>query len=518
MRVGLAKRWTGVVAVGATVLAANAEAQTAPQPPAPATIALHSSPSATPEPVPNELLAVTPGGLTSAVVGERAAATSYNAKAQHEAMKSAVARVDEAWAAFLPRLSGVASYERLSNFTPPSFGALISPNGAPPTPPPGCDATCQKAAQLAGEAVGREFAGISFPVLVDNWLLQATLNVPISDYFLRLTQGYSAATHSRDAARFDEIAARAASAADGRVTFYTWLGARGAVIVAVQALNDQRSHLALAKNQFDVGQASRSDVLRAETNVTNAELQVVHAKNLSDLGEKQVRVAMHARDEDPAQPGESLEVNPPPLQGNVRDLIREAIGARMEVRSIDANAAAAREQAKAGFAGALPNLQAFGDAIYANPNSRLFPPTQEWFPTWDVGVRLTWSPNDSIAGAGNIADLRAHAAQLEAQKGTLRDNIEIEVTQTFQNAREADVSLDSAKHELESGEEAYRVTKELFNNGRATSTTLTDSETELTRARLDLLNARVTARTARVRLDHALGRDVRIADGKSGAP
>jgi outer membrane protein TolC len=498
MRVGLGKGWFFAVAVGAALLATNAEAQqAAPPPSAPATMVL-ASPSVTPEPVPNELLAVTPGGLTSATVGERAAATSYSAKAEGEAMKSAVARVDEAWAAFLPRLTGVASYERLSNFTPPSFATLLPPGTNPMI--------------VAG------FAGVTFPVFVNNWLLQATLNVPISDYFLRIAQNYSAATHSRDAARFDEMAARATSSADGRVAFYTWLGARGAVIVAVQALNDQKSHLVLAKNQFDVGQASRSDVLRAQTNVTSAELQVVHAKNLSDLSEKQVRVAMHARDEDPAQPGESLEVNPPPFQGNVRDLINEALGARMEVRSIDANAVAARQQAKAGIAGELPNLQAFGDAIYANPNQRLFPPTQEWFPTWDLGVRLTWSPNDTIAGASNVADLKAHAAQLEAQKGTLRDNIEIEVTQAFQNVREADVSLDSAKQELESGEEAYRVTKELFNNGRATSTTLTDSETELTRARLDLLTARVNARTARVRLEHALGRDVPATERNTHSP
>jgi outer membrane protein TolC len=499
--------------VGALALATNAEAQTAPPPSAPpVTMTLHVSPSAAQEPVPNELLEVTSGGLTSAKVGERAAATSYSAKAQGEAMKSAEARVDEAWAAFLPRLSGVASYERLSGFTPPSFGALIPP--PPTTAPAGCGGQCVAAL----EQVGKEFKGVAFPVLVNNWLLQATLAVPISDYFLRITQTYSAATHSRDAAGFDEIAARATSAADGRVAFYSWLGARGAVIVAVQALNDQRSHLALAKNQFDVGQASKSDVLRAETNVASAELQVVHAKNLADLSEKQVRVAMHARDDEPTLPGESLEVNPPPYQGNVRELITEALGARAEVRSIDANAVAARQQAKAGYAGALPNLTAFGDAIYANPNQRLFPPTQEWFPSWDAGVRLTWSPNDTLTGSSNVTDLRARAAQLEAQKGTLRDNIEIEVTQAFQNVREADVSLDSAKHELESGEEAYRVTKELFNNGRATSTTLTDSETELTRARLDLLTARVNARTARVRLDHALGRDVRIADANGGAP
>jgi outer membrane protein TolC len=361
-----------------------------------------------------------------------------------------------------------------------------------------------------------ELATASFPVLVDQWLLQATLTVPISDYFLRLTQAYSAATHSRDAARFDAAAARAASAADGRVAFYTWLGARGSVIVAVQALNDQRSHLVLAKNLFEAGQASKSDVLRAGTNVTSAELQVVHAKNLADLAEKQMRVAMHAKDEEALVPGESLETNPPALNGNVRAFIDEALASRMEVRSIDANAAAAQEQAKAAFAGQLPVVSGVADLIYANPNSRLFPPTQEWFPTWDAGIRITWSPNDTIVGGYNVEDLKARASQLSAQRGTLRDNIEIEVTQAFQNVREFDFSLESAKTELESAEEAYRVTKELFNNGRATSTTLTDSETELTRSRLDLLTARVNARTARVRLDHALGRDVRVAQG--GAP
>ena len=57
--------------------------------------------------------------------------------------------------------------------------------------------------------------------------------------------------------------------------------------------------------------------------------------------------------------------------------------------------------------------------------------------------------------------------------------------------------------------------RELFNNGRGTSTTLTDAESDLTRARLTLLNARADARIARIRLDHALGRDVHAANDKS---
>jgi outer membrane protein TolC len=456
----------------------------------------------TPVPVPNELLQVNPGGLTSVEVGRRAGATSYTAKANEQALRGAAARVDEAWASFLPRLTGTAGYTRLSNFTPPSISGSGSLVG-----------TLAPAGVIPANTPLFSTGALVFPLVLNNYLLQATISVPISDYFFRLTSAYSAATHSQDAARYDVATARATSAADGRATFYSWLRARGAVIVAVQAMNDQRDHLKLAQNQFEVGQASKADVLRAETNEASAELQVERSKNLADLTEKQVRVAMHLADEAPMAPGESLESPLPPIAGSLHALTDEALATRLEIKSIDANAAAAREQASAAKAQRYPVVTGVGDFIEANPNPRVFPASQTWFPTWDLGAKLIWSPNDVLLGNGNVSDLDSRAAQLEAQKGTLRDNISIEVQQQWQAVREADVSVESAGRELASAQEAYRVARELFNNGRGTSTTLTDAETDLTRSRLDLLNARADARTARVRLDHALGRDVRLAGG-----
>jgi outer membrane protein TolC len=484
-----------------------------PTPTAPSPAAASSDATAKVDEVPRDLLRPTEGGLTAVQAGDRAAETSYSAKAQLQALRSAAARVDEALAAFLPRLTGIAAYTRLSPITPPSFSTLITPPTAA-TLPSTCTLTNGCVAAL--QVIGKEFSSAAFPVYVDNGLLQATLVVPISDYFLRINHNYTAATRSRDAARYDAEAAKAAAAADGRAAFYAWLGSRGSLIVAAQALADQKSHYVQAKHLFEAGQASKSDELRARTNVAGAEQLVAHAKNLSDLAEKQLRIAMHARDDEVLTPGESLEVNPVAVASELRPFIDEGIGARLEVKSIDANAEAARQQAKAAFASQLPVVSGGADAIYSNPNARLFPPAQEWYATWDVGVRVTWSPNDTWMGGSNVTDLKARAAELDAQKGALRDRVELEVTQAYNNARESDVSLESAKTELESAEEAYRVTKELFSNGRATSTTLTDSETELTRARLDLLTARVNARTARVRLDHALGRDVKpaSADGK----
>ncbi len=490
-----------VVAVAVTwpISSALAQPRRVPPPPAAAPSTPPSPPPAPPpvSEVPVELLRVAPNGLTAEQVGTRAAATSYSGKAADESLRAAAARVDAAWASFLPRLTGTARYTRLSDFTPPSFtggGALVGTTAPDGLLPPGAPLFATRP---------------TFEIVPNNYLLQASIVVPISDYFLRITQAYSAATHAETAARFDAVAARARSAADGKVAFYTWLRARSAVVVAVQAQADQRNHLNDAKNQFTVGNASRADVLRAETAVAAAELQVERSKNLADLTEKQVRLAVHAGDSEVLAPGENLEDVTPPVAGDLKQLTAEATSARYEVKSIDASAEAARKQASVARGGNWPVVAAFGDATYANPNPRRFPATAEWFGTWAVGAQVVWTPNDILTGTASAHELEARANALEAQRGQLRDGIELELTQAWQGAKEALVALESTKRELAAATEAQRVARELFINGRATSTTLTDAETELTRARLDALNANADARIARVRLDHALGRDVK---------
>ncbi|HEY1958850.1 MAG TPA: TolC family protein [Polyangiaceae bacterium] len=439
-----------------------------------------------------------PNGLTADAVGKRAAQTSYQAQASAESLRGAAARVDAAWAAFLPRLATTASYTRLSPLTPPSLGNIVVSTG--PSGPVDC----------AGGAC--QAVPFSFPVILDNWLLQASLSVPISDYFLRIDQNYTAATNARDAARFDLGAARTKSASDGKLAFYNYLRAKGSLVVAKLALDDQKTHLTDTKNLAEVGNATRVDVLRGETAVAAAELAVVQTQNFLDLAAKQLRIALHVEDSASIASAETLDGTAlPPVQGALAALISEAQSQRFEVKSIDANAAAARQQAKSARAGAYPNLSAFGDAVLANPNQRLFPQTQDWFPTWDLGVRLTWSPNDIPTALASSADASSRAAALDAQKLVLRDGIAVEVTQAYQAVQEADFSLGSTAKQLSSAREAVRVARELFKAGRVNSTTLTDAETDLTRARLALLNARIDARTARVRLDHALGRDNSIA-------
>lgn len=444
----------------------------------------------------NDLPPGTPGALTAEQVGERAATTSYQAKAAEENLSAAGARADQQWVNYLPRIGLLGRYTRLSEFSPPSIsggGAIVGT-----TQPPGTiNPTPTQAVNFA------------IPLVFNQYLAQATIAIPISDYFLRIGKSYSAATQSEDAARYDVAAARAKSYADGKVAYYTWLRARGAVGVAEQSLAVAQAHLKDAENQFAVGNASKADVLRAQTQVAAAELAVERAKSGVALTERQVRVAMHSKEDDVLSPAESLEGQVPPAPGNLKQLVSEAHGQRPEIKSIDKNAESARKLADVQRAGNYPVLSGFGDVTYGNPNQRRFPQTQEWFPTWAVGAQITWSPNDIITARAGGADAEARAAALDAQKNATRDGIEIEVTQAYQGIVEADAAIVSTKRQLESAVEGYRVARELFNNGRGTATTLIDAEIVLAQTRFEHLNARVDARIARIRLDHAIGKDAK---------
>jgi len=173
--------------------------------------------------------------------------------------------------------------------------------------------------QRAPPGTGFEAVSLTFPLVLDNYLLQATLTVPLSDYLLRIDQTYSAATHSAEAARFDVGAARATALTNGKVAYYSWLQARGTVIVAVETLNDQRIHLNDSRNQFTVGNASKADVMRAETAVAQAELALVTAQNAADLAEVQMRIGLHLPNhEEKLVPGEGLDSSLPSFQGSSR--------------------------------------------------------------------------------------------------------------------------------------------------------------------------------------------------------
>ncbi len=429
---------------------------------------------------PEGVLATVPGGLVADAVAAAAMTTSHEARAKDFEVQAAEAGVRQAWLGYFPRFSVAATYTRLSPIVQPVIG--VAADGSP----------------------------IRFPVFLDSGVVQGSLAVPLTDLFLRIPQAYASAKNAANAAKFNAEATRLQAAVDARTLYYNWLRTRLSGVVATLALEQTKAHLGVA-----VAHASPADIARVESQVAAMELVVEKTKNLVSVTEDRLRSLMHDTSGKAYELGESVEEVLPAFSGlELRKLWEEARNQRLEVKAVGELVLAQRFQERVATAGLWPRLDAVANVTTANPNQRIFPQVAEFRTTWDVSLRLSWSPNDAAASAAGGAAVDARAASFEAQRSALLDGLRAEVTGTYTAVREADFAVGATSRGLKAAEDSYRIRSELFKVGRATSVELLDAEAELTRARIDALGARVDQRIARARLAHAVGRDAASASGK----
>lgn len=437
-----------------------------------------------------------PGGLTADQVAASAVATSPDLAARRADVRAAAAGVRQALDAYIPQVELAARYVRLSKIDAPSLGNLVvAPDAPAGALPPGTPLTS---------------VPLAFPVLLDQTTFDARIDVPISDYVLRLAHGVAAARRSERAANLLQDAERHRIAADARIAYYTWARARLEAAVAADAVRQADLHLADVQHRLEADRANRADVMRVESQRAAAEQLRVRAVHFAEVAETDLRIRIRAP-MGKLEIGEDLSADLPlTAPGQLDDLAAAAIAHRPEVRALGDSAEALREQAKATWAAALPRLDLVGDVMTADPNLRYVPPVDRFRTTWSFEVALTWALGDAPRQLAAASQLRARADAASAERSRLRDGVRLEVAQAIAAVDDAIAAQQTTKRGLASAEESYRVRRAVFLDGRATSTELTDAETERTRAKLDAIDARIAARTAAVRLDYALGRDPEI--------
>jgi outer membrane protein TolC len=353
-------------------------------------------------------------------------------------------------------------------------------------------------------------APLSFPVILDQYTTQATLQVPLTDYFYRLPRLHDAAKGSARSAALMATATRARVGSDARIAYYNWVRARLQADVAARSLAQAKAHLKDVEAANASGASSKADVLRVASQVATAELAVTRTRTAIEVTQRRVATFMHDSAARSWDVGEDVGSVPPPsprLQQPVPQLVGEAMTNRPELKALLEAAGAARANAGAALASTLPRIDAVGNATYARPNGRIFPQEDKFKGTWDASVQLSWAPTDVFGGQSGRSAALAKARQLEEDRAALADGIELEVAQSLASLRESEAAMATSERGLLAAAEGYRVRLALFQNGRATSVELTDSETDHARAELEAIASRIDRRIAEVRLAHALGED-----------
>ena len=142
---------------------------------------------------------------------------------------------------------------------------------------------------------------------------------------------------------------------------------------------------------------------------------------------------------------------------------------------------------------------ATGEAIWETPNE------DKWDMTWEVGLRMTWTVNDTFETIGRSREVEAQIAQLSAERRVLEDAIRMSVVHAYYDREIARSAIAAAQARLQAGEASLEARRKLFLGGKASSTDMVDAASELTAARVQRLDAHVDLLIAEARLDHTLG-------------
>jgi len=433
-------------------------------------------------------------GLTADEVARRAGATSPANDEKRRDIEAAEAQRDKALYDFFPRLAFSGSYYRLSPVNNPALGNIVTAPGAAEGP--------------IGSGTQLVAAPLSIRALENSTNFTAQLTIPISDYVFRLVHAHEGAKAQVRSSEQSLVAQQRKTQYEARAQYYQWVKATLEEAIAQQNLDLSKEHLARVKVLQSADSASEADVARVEATLASSELVLIQQKNVAALERERIEILMHDPHRGAAyEVGEDIRTTPMPLAGidDLEALVRTAQAKRPEIIAAGAAVVANDRQAAVARAQALPRLDGIGSATAANPNSRFFPQTQDFHTTWQVGVMLTYAPNDTATGLSQAASARAKAEAADARRRQLLDAVRSEVTEAVLSHRNAVAAIETTARRVKAAETSYRARREQFFADKATTVELTEAQTELFRARLDAASAQVSIRVARARIAYAAG-------------
>ena len=411
-------------------------------------------------------------GLADALARARAASPRL---ARLSSLESAAAEgARGARAGRLPELTASAGYTRNSN-VPELF--LVTP-GAPP------------------QAI--------FPNIPDNYRLHAGLAVPLFTSGL-LGHTIAAAEEQRSAAERDKAAGLGDVVLETTAAYWALVASREGVKVLTEAVASYDAHLKDAVARQEVGLAARNEVLAVQVERDRAELARLQAANIAEVDQANLRRLL---DLPPATLVECTEplAQTPAAPEEVEALVAGAIASRPEIGALQSRAASLDATATAERATVLPQVNLSAGYDYANPNTRILPPTAQWKGTWNVGLNLAVTAFDGGRASAAAAQAQAEADAVRHDLEDLQARIRLDVTSRLLDLSTARASINVAERNREAAQENVRVAQARYKEGVIPSSELLDAETALLRAGLDRTSALTGLRIAAARLDRAAGR------------
>ncbi|HTB30750.1 MAG TPA: TolC family protein [Bacteroidia bacterium] len=243
------------------------------------------------------------------------------------------------------------------------------------------------------------------------------------------------------------------------------------------------------------GLATQNDLLRTQLQLSNAQLTELDIKNQIETLNFNLNTLLGlpensaiAVDSNAILDNKTTQPLPYYLQNYAQN--------RNDLKALDLQSKAAEATINETKSSLYPRLSVGADYNYLRPNPRIIPPLDQFQPTWDIGVRISYSITGLYDNKNKTDVSRARLAEAKAQYDDLSDNAKMDINKDYLQYKESLDKIGVAQKSLEQAQENYKIVKSKYDNHIALLTDLLDADNFLLNARISLISSKADATLA----------------------
>lgn len=287
---------------------------------------------------------------------------------------------------------------------------------------------------------------------------------------------------------------------DTTTAYFSVLQNNNLVTVNQQTVDNLAAHLKNVQAQYQVGTIAKSDVLRSEVELANAQQNLTKAQNAYDVSVASFNniIGLPLDGQNTMKDELAYEAFPMSLD----DSIQMAKEKRPEIAQSQDTIQSAKAGIKVADSGKLPTITASGSQGWSGSK---FPGDNS---NWTVGVSASWNVFDAGVTNAKIKQAQANMDKVSQSDQQTRTAIELEVRQAYLSMKEAEARIETSKVAVDKATEDLKASQAKYYAGVGTNLDVIDAQVALTQAETNSTQALYDYNVNKAKLQKAIGSGV----------
>jgi outer membrane protein len=286
--------------------------------------------------------------------------------------------------------------------------------------------------------------------------------------------------------------------------YYNVIKTKMLVDVSDNAMKRGDEQLKIAQSRYDLGSASLSDVLKAKVLKSNAQLDLISAKNNYSVAKANLNYTMGVDvaieiEIDEQYPQVAMEIS-------FDEALNEALSKNPSYWQTAFGLSAAKAQQWMARTSFLPAISfSVSHSTHVDDFDNLFD-FEKKNASYSFGVGLSFNIFNNLGDTYNLISANKNVNTAEENLIDQKNSVALQVQQAYLNLQMNEEALKVSQEAVSSAQEDWNIVKEKYNLGAATMLDILDAEVSYKQAQVNQVEAQFSYNIAVSSLENVMGR------------